>query len=59
MAPDLPRRYEYSIREHSVNSANLDVAVTRQGADEFTTRMYWDTNPTAAPTYPGATCGVR
>jgi len=55
----VPRRYEYSIREHSVNSANLDVAVTRQGADEFTTRMYWDTNPTAAPTYPGATCGVR
>jgi hypothetical protein len=55
----VPRRYEYSIREHSVNSANLDVAVTRQGADDFTTRMYWDSNPTAAPTYPGATCGVR
>jgi len=55
----VPRRYEYSIREHSVNSANLDVAVGRQGADEFTTRMYWDSNPTAAPTYPGASCGVR
>lgn len=56
----VPRRYEYSIREHSVNSANLDVAVARQGADLFTTRMYWDSNPTAAPTYPGAAvCGVR
>jgi len=56
----VPRRYEYSIREHSVNSANLDVAVSRQGADLFTTRMYWDSNPTAAPTYPGAAvCGVR
>ena len=55
----VPRRYQYSIREHSVNSANLDVAVSRQGADEFTTRMYWDSNPTAAPTYPGPTCGVR
>jgi SusD/RagB-like outer membrane lipoprotein len=55
----VPRRYEYSIREHSVNSANLDVAVGRMGADEFTTRMYWDSNPSAAPTYPGASCGVR
>jgi hypothetical protein len=60
----VPRRYQYSIREHSVNSANLDAAVARQGADEFTTRMYWDSNPTAAPTlagqtYPGAGCGVR
>ncbi|MDP9206282.1 MAG: SusD/RagB family nutrient-binding outer membrane lipoprotein [Gemmatimonadota bacterium] len=55
----VPRRYEYSIREASVNSANLDAAITRQGADDFTTRMYWDSKPTAAPTYPGPTCGVR
>ena len=55
----VPRRYQYSTREHSVNSANLDAAVARQGADEFTTRMYWDSNPTAAPTYPGPSCGVR
>jgi hypothetical protein len=55
----VPRRYQYSIRERSVNSANLDAAVTRQGADLFTTRMYWDSKPTAAPTYPGPTCGVR
>ena len=55
----VPRRYQYSIREHSVNSANLDVAMSRQGADEFTSRIYWDSNPTAAPTYPGPSCGVR
>lgn len=56
----VPRRYQYSIRDASVNSANLDAAVARQGADDFTTRIYWDKNPTAAVTYPGATvCGVR
>lgn len=55
----VPRRFQYSTREHSVNSANLDAAVARQGEDEFTTRMYWDSNPTAAPTYPGPSCGVR
>ena len=55
----VPRRYEYSVRDHSVNSANLDVAVSRQGPDDFTTRIYWDSKPTLAPTYPGASCGVR
>jgi hypothetical protein len=55
----VPRRYQYSTREHSVNATNVDAAVARQGADEFTTRMYWDSNPSAAPTYPGATCGTR
>jgi hypothetical protein len=55
----VPRRYQYSTREHSVNSANLDAAVARQGADEFTSRMWWDSDPDAAPTYPGASCGVR
>lgn len=56
----VPRRYQYSIRERSVNSANLDAAIARQGTDLFTTRMYWDSKPTAAPTYPGVTvCGVR
>jgi SusD/RagB-like outer membrane lipoprotein len=55
----VPRRYQYSTREHSVNETNVGEAVTRQGADDFTSRMYWDKNPTAAPTYPGASCGVR
>ena len=40
-------------------NAPLSKAVSRQGADLFQTRMYWDTNPSAAPTYPGATCGTR
>jgi hypothetical protein len=55
----VPRRYLYSTREHSVNATNVDAAVGRQGADAFTSRMYWDSAPTAAPTYPGASCGVR
>jgi hypothetical protein len=56
----VPRRYQYSTREHSVNGTNVEAAVARQGsADNFTTRIYWDSNPSAAPTYPGASCGVR
>jgi len=55
----VPRRYQYSIRELSVNAANVAAAIARQGADSLTTRIYWDSNPTAAPTYPGATCGTR
>ena len=55
----VPRRYQYSVREQLVNEANVIEAVARQGADNFTTRMYWDSAPTAAPTYPGASCGVR
>jgi hypothetical protein len=55
----VPRRYQYSVREHSVNAANVDAAIARQGPDEFTTRVYWDTEPEAAPTWPGASCGVR
>lgn len=54
----VPRRLQYSITEVSVNGASLDEALTRQGADEFTTRMYWDKSPTAAPTHE-AGCGVR
>jgi len=55
----VPRRYRYSIRELSVNGDNVTAAVARQGPDAFSTRMYWDTNPTAAPTYPGPSCGTR
>jgi SusD/RagB-like outer membrane lipoprotein len=57
---NIPRRLQYSTTERSVNGANLDAAITAQGADAFETRMYWDTNPTAAPTYPTTfTCGLR
>lgn len=55
----VPRRYQYSTREHSVNASNVDAAVARQGTDLFTSRMYWDSQPAAAVTYPGASCGVR
>ena len=55
----VPRRFEYSNTETSVNGSELSKAVSRQGADLFQTRMYWDMNPSAAPTYPGATCGTR
>ncbi len=54
-----PRRFEYSKTETAVNAAQLASAVSRQGSDLFQTRMYWDTNPTAAPTYPGPSCGTR
>jgi len=46
----IPRRFYYSTTEISANSANLAAAVARQGPDNFGTRMYWDTKPTAAPT---------
>ena len=53
-----PRRLQYSNTETSVNAASVDAAVAQQGADEFTTRMYWDKQPGAAPTFQ-AGCGVR
>jgi hypothetical protein len=56
----IPRRYEYSVRDRLVNAANVDAAIARQGADAFTTRMYWDSKPTAAPTNTSpSTCGTR
>jgi hypothetical protein len=50
------RRFQYSPTEVSVNKEQLDAAIARQGADAFTTRMWWDTKPTAAPTFV-AGCG--
>jgi hypothetical protein len=56
----VPRRYQYSLRDRLVNGANVAAAIAQQGEDNFTTRMYWDKNPTAAPTNTSpATCGVR
>ena len=54
----VPRRYQYSITEYSVNSANLNAAISRQGPDEFLTRMWWDKSPQASPTYT-AGCGAK
>ena len=50
IVPYIPRRYYYSTTEASVNAANLNAAIARQGADNFGTRIYWDTKPTNAPT---------
>lgn len=56
----VPRRFEYSTDEYSVNGASVQAAIAQQGPDTFGTRMYWDTNPTAAPTYvDAATCGPQ
>jgi len=46
----IPRRLKYSTTETTANPDNLAAAVARQGPDNFGTRMYWDKNPTAAPT---------
>jgi hypothetical protein len=54
----VPRRLEYSITENAVNSDAVAAAVTRQGPDTFASRMYWDSAPTAAPTY-FVGCGNR
>jgi hypothetical protein len=59
-ASNIPRRLMYSTTEVSVNGTNLDAAIAAQGADKFETRMYWDTAPTVAPTFPTTfTCGLR
>jgi hypothetical protein len=62
---NVPRRFQYSVTEKSVNLANVNLANTAQGGtDSFATRMYWDKSPQNAPTWnppfgPGANCGVR
>lgn len=56
----VPRRFQYSDTEKAVNSSSLNAALSQMGGttDDFTTRMYWDKSPTAAPTY-AAGCGTR
>ena len=46
----IPRRFFYSTREASVNAESMQAAISRQGPDNFGTRVYWDSNPDAAPT---------
>jgi hypothetical protein len=55
---EIPRRFEYSTTETAVNQAGIAAAVADQGPDNFLSRMWWDRNPTAAPTYV-AGCGQR
>lgn len=57
----VPRRFEYSTTEYSVNNAQVKAAVARQGPDQLTTSMWWDTNwnnPAVVPTYT-AGCGQQ
>lgn len=55
--PYVPRRLEYSETEVEVNGANVTAALAAMGGpDTFGTRAWWDTQPAAAPTYPGAAC---
>lgn len=50
IVPYVPRRYYYATTEAIVNGANLQAAISRQGADNFGTRIYWDSKPQNAPT---------
>jgi len=38
----IPRRIPYSGKEQTVNKASLDEAISRQGADTYLTRVWWD-----------------
>lgn len=57
----VPRRFEYSPTEYSVNNAQVTAAVARQGPDLLTTPMWWDknwNNASVVPTYT-TNCGSR
>ncbi len=38
----IPRRLRYFEREQTANPQNYQEAITRQGPDQFTTRIWWD-----------------
>jgi hypothetical protein len=38
----IPRRLRYPANEYGLNAVNLEAALTRQGPDTFTTRVWWD-----------------
>jgi len=46
----VPRRFPYPSSEASLNGTNLAAAIARQGADNYATRIWWDSKPSAAPT---------
>jgi hypothetical protein len=56
----VPRRFEYSTTEYSVNETQVDAAVARQGPDLLTTSPWWDKNwnTAAVPTFTSG-CGSR
>lgn len=40
----IPRRLRYPAAEYGVNEASINAANAQQGADAFTTKMWWDAN---------------
>lgn len=38
----IPRRVRYPASEYSINGPNVGAAVSRQGPDTYTTRIWWD-----------------
>lgn len=55
---EVPRRLEYATLETQVNAESVAGAVSTQGPDVLSTRVWWDKSPTAAPTYVTG-CGVK
>ncbi len=57
----VPRRFMYAPNEYAVNGAAVAAAAAALGpnGDSFNGRMWWDSAPTNAPTYPGASCGQK
>jgi hypothetical protein len=55
---EVPRRLEFGTLETQVNLASVQAAITDQGADLLSTRIWWDKSPTVAPTYVTG-CGVK
>jgi hypothetical protein len=53
--PYIPRRWYYPTAEVSANGSAVNAAIAHQGPDNFATSVWWDTKPTAAPTYVSAT----
>ncbi len=40
----IPRRFQYPASEAGLNNENKNAAVTRQGADNWVTRVWWDSH---------------
>lgn len=38
----IPSRFMYPLSEQALNSANLNAAISRQGADDINTKVWWD-----------------
>jgi hypothetical protein len=53
----VPRRFEYSTTEYSVNETQVKAAVARQGPDLLTTPTWWDKNWNNAAVVPTFTAG--